>query len=164
MLNTGTLKVSMPSDREVMMVREFDAPRTMVFDAFTKCELLKRWFGPRGWSLVECESDFRVGGSWRFMLQGPDGARMGMRGAIREIARPARIVHAETFDDYPGASVVTTDFIEARGKTTVTIVVCYESKEIRDAVVESGMEHGAAESYDKLAEYLESASPSTTGA
>ena len=145
------------------MVRVFDAPRRMVFDAFTKCEFLTRWFGPRGWSLVECQSDFRPGGSYRFVLGGPNGERMGMRGAVREVARPERVVHSESFDDYPGESLVTTTFIEERGKTTVTIVVQYESKQIRDAVVASGMEHGAAESYDKLAEYLDSAN-NVTGA
>jgi len=163
MLNTGTLKVTTPSDREVMMVRVFDAPRAMVFDAFTKCELLKRWFGPHGWSLVVCEGDFRVGGSWRFVLRGPEGKDMGMRGQIREMERPARLVHAESFDDYPGESLVTTSFVEERGKTTVTVLVRYESKQVRDAVVASGMEHGAAETYDRLAEYLASEAH-TTGA
>jgi len=160
MLNTGTLKVTTPSDREVMMVRVFDAPRAMVFDAFTKCELLKRWFGPRGWSLAVCEGDFKVGGSWRFVLRGPDGQEMGMRGAIREMVRPERLVHAESFDDYPGESLVTTTFAEERGKTTITVLVRYESKQVRDAVVASGMEHGAAETYDRLAEYLDT-SPAT---
>jgi uncharacterized protein YndB with AHSA1/START domain len=163
MLNTGTLRVTTPSDREVMMVRVFDAPRKLVFDAITKCELLKRWFGPRGWSLLECESDFRSGGSYRFMLGGPNGERMGMRGKVRDVVRPERVVHLESFDDYPGESLVTTTFVEERGKTTVTIVVLYESKQVRDAVVASGMEHGAAESFDKLAEYLEPAA-NTTGA
>jgi uncharacterized protein YndB with AHSA1/START domain len=88
---------------------------------------------------------------------------MGMRGAVREVTHPERVVHSESFDDYPGESLVTTTFVEEREKTTVRIVVQYESKQIRDAVVASGMEHGAAESFDKLAEYLESAA-STTGA
>ena len=164
MLNTGTLKVTTPSDREVKMVRVFDAPRAMVFDAFTRCELLKRWFGPRGFSLAICEGDFKVGGTWRFVLRGPDGAEMGMRGVIREMVRPERLVHAESFDDYPGESLVTTQFIEEAGKTTVTITVRYESKQIRDAVIASGMEHGAAETYDRLAEYLESRGNIATGA
>src|SRR5258707_9300297 len=73
MKNTGTLKVTMPSDREVVLTRVFDAPRHLVFDAFSKPELLKRWFGPRGWSLVVCEVDLKVGGGFRFVLRGPDG-------------------------------------------------------------------------------------------
>ena len=161
MKNTGTLTVTTPSDREVMMTRVFDAPRTMVFDAFTKPELLKRWFGPRGWSLVVCEGGFTTGSNWRFVLRGPDGSDMGMSGTVRESVRPERVVHTESFDDYPGEALVTTLFAEKGGRTTVTITVRYESRQIRDAVVASGMEHGAAESYDKLAEYLVSAGTHT---
>jgi uncharacterized protein YndB with AHSA1/START domain len=154
MKNTGTLKVATPTEREIVMTRVFDAPRHLVFDAFTKPELLKRWFGPRGWSLVVCETDFRVGGSWRFVLRGPDGSEMGMYGVYREIVPPERTVHTESFDDYPGESIVTAVWVENHGKTTLTATVLYPSQEIRDAVINSGMEHGAAESYDKLAEML----------
>jgi uncharacterized protein YndB with AHSA1/START domain len=115
---------------------------------------MKRWFGPRGWSMVECTIDLRVGGGWRFVLQGPDGRKMGMRGAYREIKAPERSVHVETYDDYPGESIVTAVFTEKGGKTTLEATVEYPSKEVRDAVIQSGMEHGAAESYDKLAELL----------
>ncbi|MEA2600982.1 MAG: hypothetical protein QOF89_1974 [Acidobacteriota bacterium] len=154
MKNTGTLEVTAPTDREIVLTRVFDAPRRLVFDAFTKPELLKRWFGPRGWSLVVCEVDLRVGGTFRFVLRGPDGADMGMRGVYREIVPPERSVHMESFDDYPGESQVTTVLVEQGGKTTLTATVLYPAQEIRDAVIKSGMEHGAAESYDKLAEYL----------
>jgi uncharacterized protein YndB with AHSA1/START domain len=101
--------------------------------------MLKRWFGPRGWSLVVCEVDLKVGGGYR------------------EIVPPERSVHMESFDDYPGESRVTGVFVEQGGKTTLTATVLYLSKEVRDAVIKSGMEHGAAESYDKLAEMLASA-------
>jgi uncharacterized protein YndB with AHSA1/START domain len=154
MKNTGSLQVTTPSDREVRLTRVFDAPRQMVWDAFTKPELMKRWFGPRGWSLAECTIDLRVGGVWRFILQGPEGQKMGMRGVYREIKAPERSVHVESFDDYPGESVVTAVFTEKGGKTTMEATVLYASKEVRDAVIQSGMEHGAAESYDKLAELL----------
>src|SRR5205814_9751268 len=100
MTNTGTLKVTTPTDREIVLTRVFDAPRNLVFDAFSKPELLKRWFGPRGWSLVVCEVDLRVGGGFRFVLRGPDGRDMGMRGVYREIVPPERSVHMESFDDY----------------------------------------------------------------
>ena len=156
MQNTGTLQVTTPSDREIVLTRVFDAPRELVYDALTKPELLKRWFGPRGWSLVVCEVDLRVGGAWRFVLRGPDGSQMGMRGVYRELVRPERTVHTESFDEYPGESVVTGVLVERDGKTTLTGTVLYESKVIRDAVISSGMEHGAAESYDKLAECLPS--------
>jgi uncharacterized protein YndB with AHSA1/START domain len=157
MKNTGNLKVTTPTEREIVLTRVFDAPRPLVFDAFTKPELLERWFGPRGWSLAVCEVDLRVGGRWRFVLRGPDGATMGMGGVYREIVPPERDVHTEAFDDYPGESLVTGVFDEEGGKTTLTATILYPSREVRDAVIESGMEHGAAESYDRLAEYLASA-------
>jgi len=153
MKNTGTLKVTTPTDREFVLTRVFDAPRRLVFDAFSKPELLKRWFGPRGWSLVVCEVDFRVGGGFRFVLRGPDGLDMGMRGTYREIMPPERSVHMESFDDYRGESQVTAVFVEQGGKTTL---VLYPSQEVRDAVIKSGMENGAAETYDRLAELLPS--------
>jgi uncharacterized protein YndB with AHSA1/START domain len=150
----GTLNVTTPTDREIVMTRVFDAPRRLVWDAFTRPELLRRWFGPRGWSLIVCEVDLRVGGGFRFVLRGPDGRDMGMRGVYREIVPPERSVHMESYDDYPGESQVTAVLVEVGGKTTLTATVLYPSKEIRDAVAQSGMEHGAAESYDKLAELL----------
>ncbi len=161
MKNTGTLKVTTPTDREIVLTRVFDAPRDLVFDAFSNPELLKRWFGPRGWSMPVCEVDLKVGGGFRFVLRGPDGKDMGMRGVYQEITPPARSVHMESFDDYPGESQVTAVFVEEEGKTTLTATVRYPSKEVRDIVLKSGMEHGAAESYDKLAELL--ASPEAQG-
>jgi uncharacterized protein YndB with AHSA1/START domain len=112
MNNTGALKVTTPTDREIVLTRVFDAPRRLVFDAFTKPELLKRWFGPRGWSLVVCEVDLKVGGTFRFVLEGPDGKKMGMRGIYREIVPPERSVHMESFDDFPGESQVITVLVE----------------------------------------------------
>ena len=96
MRNVGTLKVTTPTDREIVLTRVFDAPRRPVFDAFSKPELLKRWFGPRGWSLVVCEVELKVGGGFRFVLRGPDGREMGMRGVYREIVPPERSVHIES--------------------------------------------------------------------
>lgn len=157
MKNTGTLRVTTPTDREIVMMRVFDAPRRLVWDAFTRPELLTRWFGPWGFSLAVCEVDLRVGGGFRFVLRTPDGGNFGMRGTYREIVPPERSVHMESFDDYPGESQVTAMFVEQGGKTTMTATVEYASKDVRDAVIKSGMEHGAAESYDKLAELLASA-------
>ena len=154
MKNTGMLKVTTPSPREVVLTRVFDAPRRMVWDALTKAELIRRWFGPRGWSLAACEVDLRVGGAWRYVLQGPDGSTMGMGGEYREIEPPGRVVYTEAFDDFPGYSVVTTVLVEDVGKTTLTATVLAPSQEARDAVIQSGMEHGAAETYDRLAELL----------
>jgi uncharacterized protein YndB with AHSA1/START domain len=154
MKNTGNLKVTLPTDREIAMTRIFNAPRRLVFEAFTRPELLKRWFGPRGWSLEVCEVDLRVGGTWRYIVRGPDGTKMGMRGVYREITPPERLVFTEAFDDYPGESFVTTVLVEDRGVTTMSATLLYSSQEIRDLVIKSGMEHGAAESYDRLAELL----------
>jgi uncharacterized protein YndB with AHSA1/START domain len=147
--------VTLPTDREVVLTRVFDAPRALVFEAFTKAELLKRWFGPRGFTMPVCEVDFKVDGGFRFILRGPDGHEMGMRGEYREIVPSERMVHMESFDDFPGPPAkVTTLFVERDGKTTMTATILSPSKEVRDAVIQSGMEHGAAETYDRLAELL----------
>jgi uncharacterized protein YndB with AHSA1/START domain len=154
MRNTGTLKVTMPTDREIVLARVFDAPRHLVWEAFTRQDLLKRWFGPRDWSLVVCEVDLKVGGGFRFVLRSPDGRDTAMRGTYRELVPDERSIHTESFDDFPGESIVTTVLVETGGTTTLMATVLYPSREIRDAVIQSGMEHGAAESYDKLAELL----------
>jgi uncharacterized protein YndB with AHSA1/START domain len=159
MATTNTLKISTPSDQEIAMTRVFDAPRRLVFDAWTRPELLKRWLGVFGrWSLAVCEIDLKVGGSFRYVWRGSDGAEMGMSGIFREIVPPERIVSTESFDDpwYEGEAVGTVVFVEQGGKTTVTQTVRYASKEVRDAVLASPMEHGVAASYDKLAELLAS--------
>lgn len=154
MKNVGNLKVSTPDECSIVMERSFDAPRELVFDAFSKPELLKRWFGPHGWKLTTCEVDLRVGGGFRFVLSGPNGEQMGMRGEYRELDPPRRSVHIESFDDYPGQSEVTMELAESGGKTQFTATVVYPSREIRDIVLQTGMEHGAAESYDRLASVL----------
>jgi len=157
--NTGTLQVTTPSEREIAMTRVFDAPRRLVFDAWTRPELLKRWLGVRGgWSFAVCEVDLRVGGAYRFVWRGPNGKEMGMGGVYREIVPPERLVATELFDDpwYEGEALDTTVLVEKGGKTTVTTTVLYASREVRDAVLKSPMERGVAESYDKLAELLAS--------
>jgi uncharacterized protein YndB with AHSA1/START domain len=156
MKNTGNLLVTTPTDREIVLTRVFNAPRQMVFDAFNKPELLKQWFGPRGFSMPVCEVDFRVGGGFRFVLRKPNGKDVGMRGVYREIVVPERTVHMESFDDYPGEAQVTSVMVEKDGKTTLTATALYPSREVRDMVIETGMEHGAAESYDRLEELLPS--------
>jgi len=153
------LQITTPSDREIAMTRTFDAPRLLVFDAFTRPELIKRWLGVRaGWTMPVCEVDLRVGGKYRYVWRGPKGNDMGMGGVFREIVAPERIVATEKFDDswYAGEAVDTTVFVEKGGRTTVTMMVRYESKEARDGVLATPMATGVAESYDKLAEYLAS--------
>src|SRR5665213_1294162 len=151
---SSTLTVTTPSDREIVMTRVFDAPRHLVFEAWTKPEHLLQWFGPHSCPLVACEIDFCVGGAWRYILRGPDGRDMVMRGVYQEIKRPERLISTESFDDYPGESINTMTFSEENGKTTLTVKVLYGSKEIRDAVIHSGMERGAAETYDRLEEHV----------
>ncbi|MDQ2911981.1 MAG: SRPBCC family protein [Chloroflexota bacterium] len=160
--NVGKLQVTTPSEREIAMTRVFHAPRSLVFDAWTKPELLKRWLGVRGgWSFVVCEVNLKVGGSYRFVWRGPDGTEMGMGGVYREIVRHERLVATEKFDDpwYAGDALDTMILVEKGGKTTVTTTVLYASREVRDAVLKSPMEKGVAESYDKLAELLASPPP-----
>jgi uncharacterized protein YndB with AHSA1/START domain len=158
--NVGKLQISTPSDREIAMSREFDAPPNLVFEAWTKPELIRRWLGVRGgWTFAVCEVDLRVGGKYRFVWRGPSGSEMGMGGVYREIVRPERLVATEKFDDpwYEGEALDTTTFVERGGKTTATTTVRYASREVRDAVLKSPMEHGMAESLDQLARLLASA-------
>ena len=160
MKNTGTLKVTTLTEREIVMTRVFDAPRRLVFDALTKPELLKRWFfGPPGWSLAVCEVALQVGDAYRYVWRGPDGTEMGMRGVCLEFVPPERIVATEKFDQpwYPGEATATTVLVEQGGRTTLTLTVRYESREARDAVLKTPMEHGVAIGYDRLAEMLEKA-------
>ena len=155
----GSLKVTTPTDREIVFTRVFDAPRKLVFEAYTKPALLKRWLGVfGGWSLAVCEIDLKVGGSYRFVWRGPDGNPMGMRGVYREIVPGERIVSTEAFDEpwYEGEAVGTVVFAEQGGKTTLTTTMRYASKQVRDAVLKSPMEQGMAASYDQLAEVLAS--------
>ncbi len=160
MKNTGNLKLTTRGDREIVMTRVFDAPRTLVFDAFTKPELVKQWLlGPPGWSMPICEIDLRVGGAYRYVWrQSSDGSEMGVRGAYREVVPQQRLVCTELFDEawYPGEALITTTLTEQGGKTTLTLTVLYESREARDTVLKSGMERGVAASYDRLAELLAS--------
>jgi uncharacterized protein YndB with AHSA1/START domain len=150
-LNTA-LQVATPTDTTIELTRAFDAPRRLVFDAFTTPELLTRWFGRHGWNLVVCEIDLRVGGRWRFVSRGPGGAEMGHGGVYRQVERPERLVYTETFDEdwTGGETLVTTMFTEHDGKTTLRSTVRYSSPEARDAAIRSPMREGVAESYDRL--------------
>jgi uncharacterized protein YndB with AHSA1/START domain len=158
MTNSGSLRLTMRGEREIVMTRVFDAPRSLVFDACTKPELVKRWLlGPDGWSMPVCEIDLRVGGSYRYVWRHDrDGTEMGMGGVYREIVAPERLVATEQFDDpwYPGEAVGTLVLVEQGGKTTLTQTMLYESRETRDAVIKSPMESGVAASYDRLARLL----------
>ena len=162
MTNTGTLKVTTPTGREIVMTRVFDAPRSLVFDALTKPELVKRWLlGPPGWTMPVCEIDLRVGGTYRYVWRKAPATEMGMGGVFREIVRPERIVTTELFDEdwTGGETLITTTLLEHRGKTTLTVTVRYSSREARDGALKTGMEQGVAASYDRLADLLVSIAP-----
>jgi len=151
------LKVDTPSDREIRITRDFDAPRPLVFDCWTKPELLRRWLtGPPGWSFVVCEVDLRVGGAYRFVWRGPDGTEMGMGGVHREIEPPERIVNTQLFDqDWTGGEAVGTLVLtEKEGRTTSTNTILYSSKAARDGALKSGMEQGMEAGYVRLDELL----------
>ena len=157
MKNTGTLKLTTRGDREIVMTRIFDAPCSLVFEAFSKPELVRQWLlGPPGWSMPVCEIDFRVGGRYRYVWRHANGQEMGMGGVHREIVVPERIVATEKFDEswYPGEAVGTIVLVEQGGKTALTQTVLYESSEARETVLKSPMEQGVTAGYDRLAELL----------
>jgi uncharacterized protein YndB with AHSA1/START domain len=151
--NSDTFAVSTPSDREVRLTRLFDAPRHLVFEAMTKPEHVRRWWGclSEKYSLPVCEIDLRVGGAWRYVGRGPDGDYPAFYGTYLEIDPPERLVFTEFFEPYPdGESLVTTVFTEENGKTRLTVTARYASRDVRDMVLATGMEKGAAVSYDRL--------------
>jgi len=154
----GTLSVVASGDREIVMTRAFDAPRPLVFDAFTKPELVRHWLlGPDGWTMPICEIDLKVGGRYRYVWKKESkGVSMGVGGVYREVSPPARAVHTERFDEawYSGEALITTEFAETPAGTSVTMTMLLESREARDGVLKSGMESGVGVSYDRLAEIL----------
>lgn len=163
-----SFKISTPTDREVQVVRDFQAPRVLVFEAFTKPELVRRWLlGPDGWTMPVCEIDLRAGGAYRYVWENErDGSRMACSGTFREVMRPEKVVATEKFDEawYPGEAVITTIF-EDKGETTrITVTVLYESKEARDIATRSGMEYGMAAGYSRLEGLLQSTLERSTGA
>jgi uncharacterized protein YndB with AHSA1/START domain len=157
MASPSTLKVSTPNDQEIVMTREFSAPRALVYAAFITPAYVKRWLsGLPGWSMVVCDMDVRVGGTYRWVWRrDDDGTEMGMGGVYREVVEPERIVSTEKFDEawYPGEALGTILLVEKDGRTTMTQTVRYESREARDMAM-TGMEDGVEMSYDRLADLL----------
>jgi uncharacterized protein YndB with AHSA1/START domain len=153
--------VTLPNDLDVVVVRAFNAPRTLVFDAWTKPALLQRWMlGPPGWTMPVCEMDVRPGGKfkWRWRSE-ENGAEFGFTGEFREVVRPSRIVHIERYEPGDvggemGEALVTSELAEKNGVTTMTMTIRYESKEVRDAALKTGMTDGMELSYQNLDELL----------
>ena len=153
-------EVSLPSDTQVRVKRDFKAPRTLVWDAHTDPKLLKRWMlGPPGWSMPVCEMDVRPGGKYRWRWRSDEnGAEFGFHGDFREVDAPAQMTHAEYYDpgDVGGAmdisqpAIIRTAFSETKGITTLEMVMTFASKEIRDAAVSTGMTDGMEMGYERL--------------
>lgn len=154
----GTLDITTPSDLEIRITREFNAPRQLVFDAYTRPELLRRWMGRHNnTEFPVCEIDLRTGGSYRYVWRFPNGQEMGMGGTFLEVSPPRRLVAAEKFDQawYPGNCVVTTTFDEKGGRTTMTMLLRYDTREARDGVLKSPMASGLEKGFTMLADLLE---------
>ncbi|XXX72814.1 SRPBCC family protein [Sorangium sp. So ce134] len=150
--NRDSFQVTTPSDQEIRMTRLFNAPRHLVFEAMTKPEHVRRWWGclSEGYSVSVCEIDLRPGGAWRFVNRFPEG-EAAFHGEYKEITPPSRLVYTEIFEQFPDTvSLVTSVFTDEGGKTRVTTTTSYPSKEVRDIVLSTGMEKGAALSYDRL--------------
>jgi uncharacterized protein YndB with AHSA1/START domain len=153
--SVGATTFTMPSDREFAMTRVFDAPRRLVWEAWTNPEHLLHWLlGPPGWTMPVCEIDLRPGGAWHFVWRHDDGTEMEMRGVYREITPPERLVTTESWGgDWP-ETLNTLTLTEEDGKTTITQTVLYVSKDVRDAALRTGMKDGVSTSFDRLADYL----------
>jgi uncharacterized protein YndB with AHSA1/START domain len=151
-----SLSVATPTEREIVLTRTFGAPVQLVFDAYTKPELLTRWYGARGWNLVGCDIELREGGRYRFESLGPGGDTMVQAGTVRQVQRPVRLVLTELFEDqsYPGETLITHEFSEHNGQTTVTTTLRYATPEGRDTVLRYPMARGVAEAGDRLVELL----------
>ncbi len=161
MANTGA---NTATERVFTMERVFDAPRTLVFEAFTKPEHLKHWWGPKGWTLPVCEQDFRVGGVWFYCMRGPDGTEGCGKATYREIVPPERIVYTDAFADAAGNVIetmpqmtITVTFTEHDGKTKITNRVDFPTVEAYDATLAMGMVEGMGETWDRLEAFLKTA-------
>jgi uncharacterized protein YndB with AHSA1/START domain len=155
--SSGTAKVTLPTDEQILITREFDAPKHLVFKAWTTPELVKRWWNAKRGEVTLAEIDLRVGGRWRYVMVICDGVEVGFHGEYREIVPNERIVTTEVFEGMPvGApdegTLNTVTFTEVDGRTTLTNLVQAPSKEVRDAIIDSGMEAGMQDAMDLLEE------------
>jgi len=155
--SSGTATVTLPTDEQILITREFDAPKHLVYKAFTTPELVKRWWHAKRGEMTIAEIDLHVGGKWRYVMVADGGIEVGFHGEYREIVPDEWIVSTEVFEGLPegvseeeGATVNTATFIEADGRTTVTILVQAANKVSRDAIIESGMEAGLQDAMDLL--------------
>jgi len=158
-MSTAAVKVSTPTDCEILITRTFNAPRELVWKTLSNPELLKRWlFGPPGWTMTTCEEDQRPGGAFRWAWNGPDGAEMVMSGVYQEVVPPERVVRTEKFEfgcAPQGSEQVSTMMLaEQNDKTLLTLSIIYPSKEARDGALQSGMDRGLEAGYERLEQIL----------
>jgi len=156
MTTSRTATVTLPADDQILITRDFDAPREVVYKAFTTPELVRRWWHAKRGEMTTAEIDLRPGGRWRYVMVTEDGLEVGFHGEYREIVPNERVVSTEVYEGAPGGdesgTLNTATFAEADGRTTLTILVEAPSKEIRDAIIESGMEDGLQDALDLLEE------------
>lgn len=156
-MDNGTLQLTTPSDLEILMTRTFNAPRKLVFEAWTNPKHLPGWMlGPEGWTMPVCEIDLRVGGAWRFVWRQSDGKEMAMSGIYKEVVPPERLVSTESWDGHGVETLNTLVLSEENGKTTITNTKLCPSKEARDGMLKMGMKEGVIASFNRLADYLAS--------
>jgi uncharacterized protein YndB with AHSA1/START domain len=152
-VSSGTAKVTLPADEQILITREFDAPKHLVYKAFTTPELVKRWWHANRGEMTVAEIDLRVGGKWRYVMVADGDLEVGFHGEYREIVPNERIVSTEVYEGMPDAEAVNTMTLsEADGRTTLEILVQHASKDHRDAHIESGMEAGMQDAMDLLEE------------
>jgi uncharacterized protein YndB with AHSA1/START domain len=154
--SSGTATVTLPTDEQILITREFDAPKHLVYKAWTTPELVKRWWSAKRGEVTVAEIDLRVGGTWRYVAVTTDGFEVAFHGEYREIVTNERIVSTEAYEGVPdadaNATLNTLTLAEADGRTTLTVLVQAPSKEIRDAIIDSGMEAGMQDALDLLEE------------
>jgi len=153
MASSGTATVTLPQDDQILIRREFDAPRHLVYRAWTEPELVRRWWAGRRGEVTSAEIDLRVGGGWRYVMMADDGHEVGFHGEFREIVPGERIVSTEVYEGAPeGEAVNLITFTEAGDRTVLSILMQLPSREVRDIIIASGMETGMQESMDLLEE------------
>ena len=155
--SSGRAKLTLPTDEQILVTRDFDAPRHLVYKAWTTPELVKRWWHANRGTVTVVEIDLRVGGQWRYVMVADDGMEVGFHGEYREIVPDERIVSTEVYEGLPdgvseeeGGTVNTVTFSEADGRTTMTLLIQTTSKVSRDAIIESGMESGLQDALELL--------------
>lgn len=151
--SNGTATVTLPTDDQILITREFDAPRHLVYRAWTTPELVRRWWTARRGEMTVAEIDLRVGGTWRYVMIATGGFEVGFHGEYREIVPNERLVSTEVYEGMPDAEALDTlTLTEADGRTTLTLLVQHASREHRDAHINSGMEDGMQDAMDLLEE------------